>query len=265
MTGALTRNAMKERLREGGLAVGSWIQLTRSPAIVRVMAVNGLDFAFIDTEHSSLNWETVGDLCELARASGIVPIVRPYALDARLANRLLDIGAMGLMFHDVTSRDEVELALDAIRHPPRGHRGVTSGGPPTDYRTGDAQELHQAIEYATALVIQIESRLGVDHLDAILAGGGVDVVEVGRNDLSTSLGVAGQIRSETVLATLDEIIATCGRHGVAVGVNAVNPDDANDLLERGVRCLSMGSDRSLLAAAYRAVATLVREHEKGAP
>src|SRR5690242_1266624 len=111
MTGGPTRNAMKERLRDGGLAAGSWIQLTRSPAIARVMAASGLDFAFIDTEHSSLGWETVGDLCEMARAAGIAPIVRPYALDARLANRFLDIGAMGLMFHDVTSREEVELVL----------------------------------------------------------------------------------------------------------------------------------------------------------
>jgi 4-hydroxy-2-oxoheptanedioate aldolase len=253
-------NRTKERLAAGQLAAGSWIQLTRTPSIVRVMAAAGLDFAFIDTEHSSLDWETVGDLCEMARASGITPIVRPYVLDARLANRLLDIGAMGLMFHDVTARSEVELVLDAMRHPPRGHRGVTAGGAPTDYRTGDAATLHRLVEEASMLVIQIESRTGVDRLDEILAGGGVDVVEVGRNDLSASLGVPGEIRSETVLATLDRIVAVCGRHSVAVGVNAVSFEDADDLIARGIRCLSMGSDRSLLATAYRATAALISKH-----
>jgi 4-hydroxy-2-oxoheptanedioate aldolase len=255
----LTPNRTKERLAAGGLAAGSWIQLVRTPSIVRVMAAAGLDFAFIDTEHSSLDWETVGDLCEVARASGVTPIVRPYALDPRMANRLLDIGAMGLMFHDVTERGQVELVLDVIRHPPRGHRGVTAGAAPTDYLTGDAASLHQLVEDATLLVIQIESHDGVERLDAILTGGGVDVVEVGRNDLSASLGVPGQIRSGTVLDTLDRIVAVCDRHAVAVGVNAVSREDADDLLARGIRCLSMGSDRSLLAAAYRATASQVHD------
>jgi 2-keto-3-deoxy-L-rhamnonate aldolase RhmA len=254
-------NRTKERLAAGGLAAGSWIQLVRSPSIMRVMAAAGLDFAFIDTEHSSLDWETVGDLCEMARASGVTPIVRPYALDARLANRLLDIGAMGLMFHDVTARSEVDLVLDVMRHPPRGHRGVTAGGAPTDYRSGDAATLHLAVEEATMLVVQIESRTGVDRLDEILTGGGVDVVEIGRNDLSASFGTPGEIRSDAVLATIDRIVAECRRHSVAVGVNAVSFEDAADLLARGVRCLSMGSDRSLLAAAYRSTAGLVRELE----
>jgi 2-keto-3-deoxy-L-rhamnonate aldolase RhmA len=253
----MTPNRTKERLAAGGLAAGSWIQLVRSPALLRVMAAAGLDFAFIDTEHSSLDWETTGDLCEMARASGVTPIVRPYTLDPRVANRLLDIGAMGLMFHDVTERAQVELVLDVIRHPPRGHRGVTAGAAPTDYLTGDAAILHRAVEDATLLVIQIESREGAERLDEILTGGGVDVVEVGRNDLSASLGVPGGVRSEAVLETLDGIVAMCDRHAVAVGVNAVSREDAEDLLARGIRCLSMGSDRSLLSAAYRSTAQLV--------
>ena len=54
--------------------------------------------------------------------------------------------AMGLMFHDVTARSEVELVLDVMRYPPRGHRGVTAGAAPTDYRTGDAATLHRLVE-----------------------------------------------------------------------------------------------------------------------
>lgn len=254
-------NRTKAKLGAGGLAVGTWIQLTRTPALLRVMAASRIDFAFIDTEHSSLNWETIGDLCEVGRAAGVVPIVRPYELNSRMANRLLDIGAMGLMFHDVRSRAEVELILDVIRHPPRGHRGVTAGGAPTDYHTGDEGALQELVESQTMLVIQIESREGVDALEEVLTGGGVDVVEVGRNDLSASLGVPGQIRSEAVLETLDRIIAVCEAHGVAPGVNAVSADDANDLLDRGVRCLSLGSDRSLLAAAYRDAASLVASRQ----
>jgi 4-hydroxy-2-oxoheptanedioate aldolase len=225
------------------------------------MAANGLDFAFIDTEHSSLDWETVGDLCEMGRASGVTPIVRPYDLDPRLANRLLDIGAMGLMFHDVTRRSEVELILDAMRYPPRGHRGVTAGAAPTDYRTGDAAALQREVEAQTMLIIQVESEDGIARLNDTLTGGGVDVVEVGRNDLSASLGVPGELHSPTVLSALKEIVAVCREHDVSVGVNAVSRDDAEDLLARGIRCLSVGSDRSLLASSYRDIAALVRRDD----
>ncbi|MBU6422887.1 MAG: hypothetical protein KGQ88_02495, partial [Chloroflexi bacterium] len=236
----LTRNRAKEKLASGGYATGTWLQLVRTPSVVRLIAAAGFDMVFIDMEHSSFDWQTVGDMCELARAEGIAPIVRPYDRTGPLVNRVQDLGAMGLVFHDVTSRAEVDELLRIVRYPPDGHRGVSAGGPAVDYRTGDGKTLQAAVNAHTLLAIQVESAAGVDGLDGILRGGGVDLVEIGRADLSTSLGVPLQPRHQRVLDAVDRVVSVAVKHGVAVGVTAASPEDAEDLIRRGVRSLGYG-------------------------
>ncbi len=249
----LARNRAKETLAAGGYATGTWLQLVRSPSIVRLIAAAGFDMVFIDMEHSSFDWQTVGDMCEMARAEGITPVVRPYDRSGPVVNRVQDLGAMGLVFHDVTSRAEVDALLAIVRYPPEGHRGVSAGAAATDYRVGDGKALQAAVNAHTLLGIQIESAAGVDGLDGILRGGGVDLVEIGRNDLSTSLGVPLQARHPRVLEALDRVVSVATAHGVAVGVTAASPEDAKDLVDRGVRSLGYGIDKNVLGGAYRSM------------
>jgi 2-keto-3-deoxy-L-rhamnonate aldolase RhmA len=244
-------NHALQKLRAGERAYGTWVIQVRTPAVMRWIATAGFDFVFIDTEHSDFSWETVGTMCELARTSGLVPIVRPHEPNGQLANRLQDVGAMGLMFHDVTSRAQVEELLRWTRYPPAGVRGSTAQGPAMDYVSGDGAAIKRFLDENAMLVVQIESRAGLENVEEILAGGGVDVVEIGRGDLSTALGVPLELRHPTVLDAVDEIAAACHRHGVAVGVNCVSLEDAADMAGRGVRCLSFSNERRLLLDAYR--------------
>jgi 2-keto-3-deoxy-L-rhamnonate aldolase RhmA len=248
--GILENHALA-KLRSGGYAYGSWVHQVRTPALMRWIASAGFDFVFLDAEHSDLSWETIGTMCDMARASGLVPIVRPYERNGQLANRIQDIGAMGLMFHDVTSRAQVDEMLRWMRYPPRGVRGSSSHGAAMDYVTAPGAEIKSFIDENTMLVIQIESGEGIDNLDAILGGGGVDVVEIGRGDLSTSLGVPLEARHPAVLDAIDRIAETCRRHGVAVGVNSPTLEDAADMIRRGVRCVSFSNERRILLESYR--------------
>src|SRR5262245_11433581 len=100
-------NRLKQRLDDDGRAFGTCTMDARHQAIVRQIASAGFDFVVLEMEHSSLPWETIGDFCEMARASGITPVARPAELTRESTLRLLEIGAMGVMFHDVDDRDEV--------------------------------------------------------------------------------------------------------------------------------------------------------------
>lgn len=259
----ILENTALRKLRAGEFAYGTWVVQIRTPALMRWIASAGFDFVFIDTEHSDFSWETVGTMCDMARASRLVPIVRPYDLDGPLANRFQDIGAMGLMYHDVTSREQVERILRWMRYPPRGTRGSSSHGAAMDYVVGPGAEIKQFIDDNTILLIQIESRAGLENIDSILEGGGIDIVEIGRGDLSTALGVPLEVRHPSVLEAIDEIAAACRRHGVAVGVNCASLDDADDMIRRGVRCVSFSNERRLLLEAYRdAIGAIRRLAEK---
>ncbi|MGC4109325.1 MAG: aldolase/citrate lyase family protein [Nocardioides sp.] len=252
---------MKQTLADGGFTMGTWVMQSRSPAVIRLIANAGFDFVFIDTEHSDFSTETVHTFCDVARASDLVPIVRAYDTNAHLANRIQDLGAMGLMYHDVTSREQVDEILRAMTYPPAGYRGSTSWGAPMDYSTStDGAAIRAQVDDNAMLVVQIESAEGVANMDAILTGGGVDLVEVGRGDLSSSLGHPLQARHPEVMSALDDVIAVCDKHGVAVGVNAQSVEDATDLVDRGVRSIAFSNDRRILQLAYQEAITTVGAH-----
>ena len=62
-------------LRKGEYVFGTAI-LSPSCHWPKVVASTGLDFVFIDTEHTPLNRETVSNMCNIYKALNIAPIVR---------------------------------------------------------------------------------------------------------------------------------------------------------------------------------------------
>ena len=227
-------NRLKRQLADGGHAFGTWIMDARHMAVVRQIAQAGFDFVTLEMEHSSLSWQTIGDYCEMARAIGITPIVRPAELTRESTLRLLEIGAMGVMFHDVDDRNEVDEIRDWI------------------FRSKSLVRPDKARQAASgvALVIQIETLAGLEAIDEIVEGGGIDVIEVGRGDLATELGFPAQRNHPLVNAAIERIVAACNRHEIAVGVTCMNAEDVADVARRGVRCLSYSTDRYILEQTY---------------
>ena len=255
---AAPRNRVKQTLASGGTVLGTWVIGVRTPSITRMIAAAGFDFVFIDAQHSSFSWETIGDMCEMARASSLVPIVRPFEATAGMTNRLQDLGAMGVMFPDVTTPAEVVRINQWMRYPPMGTRGHISLGPPTDHKIGSGAEMQDAIDAQVLVIIQIESSVGVSAVDSILEAGHVDVVEIGCGDLSVSLGVPFETRHPDVLMSIDRIVSACDRHGVAAGVNCPSVEDAKKMMSRGIRCISFSTDRRILAKAYESAVSELR-------
>jgi 2-keto-3-deoxy-L-rhamnonate aldolase RhmA len=245
-------NTVKQRLAAGQIVYGTWVSTVRNPAIIRMISAAGFQAVFIDTEHGAFSLETISGLCEMSRACGLVPIVRSYDRNGHLVNRIQDIGAMGMIFPHVESRSEVDDVLHWMHYPPDGERGSTSVSAPADYAVVPGDVMKRFINDNMLLAVQIESRQAVDNLDSILDGGGIDLIEVGRNDLSTSLGVPLEFRHPSVLEAVDHVIATCRKHGIAVGTNCKSVDDAADMMKRGIQHIAYSSDRHILTGAYYA-------------
>ena len=237
------RNLAKRKLVEGGYAFGTWIIDSRHQSVIRQIAEAGLDFVYFDMEHSGLSWETIGDFCEMARACNLAPIVRPADLTRPGTLRLLEIGAMGVMFHDVDDRAEVE----EIRSWIMASKSML--------RQDKARQSANDV----SIVIQIETAKGLESVEEILAGGGIDVVEIGRGDLATELGHSAQRNHPSVNAAIDRIVAACNRNGAVASVTCFSQEDIEDMVRRGVRCLAYSADRYILDKVYReAYATLHR-------
>jgi 2-keto-3-deoxy-L-rhamnonate aldolase RhmA len=247
-------NRVRHDLAAGGYSLGVIHSFVDKPAVMRMIAAAGFDFVMIDLSHTSFSFAALGGLCDMARASGLIPIVRPYDRSPQVANRIQDVGAMGFMYPHVESRSEVDEILSVIKYPPLGHRGATGrGGPSTDYRKSgemSGTELKEFVNDNTLLAIQIESKEAVERIDELLEGGGVDVAEIGRNDLATSYGHPYEIRHPEVLEAVDRVIAAAVRHGVTPGAGCYSDEDAGDMVARGMRYLTYSNDRNILNDAY---------------
>jgi len=243
-------NTLKHTLASGGIALGTWVHFVRTPSIVRMIAAAGFDFVCIDMQHSGFSLETVGDMCDMARAAGLIPLVRVATLDGPSLNRIQDLGAMGLILPDIRDAAQIEDILPWLRYPPAGRRSATSSSAHTDYEAGPLPGLQRAVENSLLLIPQIESPEGLAQVDTIVATGAVDILDIGRGDLAFNLGASGNSRHAAVHDAVDVVVEAAMRHHIPIGTTYTTRDDAADMLSCGVRCLTFSSDRRILHTAY---------------
>lgn len=75
--------------------------------IVSIAVNAGYDSLFVDLEHTTLSLRDASQLCITALASGIPPFVRvPYQCGRGFVQRVLDMGAMGVIFPHIHSVGE---------------------------------------------------------------------------------------------------------------------------------------------------------------
>ncbi len=97
------------------------------------------------------------------------------------------------------------------------------------------------------VLVQIESRLGLQNVERIAAVEGIDGMFIGPGDLSAALGHVGDIKHPDVQQSVDEtirrIVATGKPAGILIGAEAL----ARHYIEPGCTFTAVGSDIGLLA------------------
>ncbi len=173
--------------------------------------------------------------------------------DVVTIKQVLDLGAQNILVPMVSSADEARRAVEAVRYPPRGKRGVGSALA----RSGRWNRVDGYLENADAhvsLFVQIETAAGVDAAAEIAAIDGVDGVFVGPSDLAASMGVLGQQTHPEVAAAVLRTFEAVAAAGKPVGVNAFDPAVADRYLAAGASFVLVGADVALLARGSEALA-----------
>jgi 2-dehydro-3-deoxyglucarate aldolase/4-hydroxy-2-oxoheptanedioate aldolase len=248
---------VKAALESGRIAIGSEASRIGSPELARIYAAAGFDFIFIDTEHTAFGMETVADMITVARLSDIVPIVRVANAEYHLVARALDAGAMGIIVPRLTTAEEVERVVSWMRYPPQGIRGVAMTPSQTDYEEMTATDFVESNKEAL-LVVQIERKKALDHLDEILSVEGLDVAALGWMDLSTDLGIPGEIEHPLLRRSMERVVESCESHGVASGMIAADIDILRYWASRGATFLSYSCDAMILKEAASSAISRLR-------
>jgi 2-keto-3-deoxy-L-rhamnonate aldolase RhmA len=244
--------ALRERIREGAELRGTFLNLG-SPLAAEALALSGFDWLLVDLEHGARGEETlIGQL--LAGAAHDVPVlVRVESAERIRVGHVLDLGASGVMFPRLDTPEEVRAAVAHLWYPPHGDRGVATYNRARRFG-GDLRD-SAAVNDEVVGIVQIESAGALANVASIAAIPGVDVLFVGPSDLSTSLGVPGQIDSPIFLEALDAVVAAAKSVNVAAGILTGDVDRVAELSQRGFSFVSVASDSALLRqAALRATA-----------
>jgi len=188
----MKENRVKRILREGGLALGTHVGGIADPQIVELIGLAGFDAAFIDMEHTTFDLHDVQLAVMAAERVGITPIVRTPGFDPAFILRLLDIGVQGIQVPHVSDAATARAAVNAVRYPPLGDRGMAAGSRAAEFGSIPLVEHMAQSNREILLACMIEDMAAVERIDEIAAVEGVDLLAVGPSDLSRSLGVSGQ-------------------------------------------------------------------------
>ena len=247
----MQKNSVKEKLRAGKTVYGTSLEDCLGSEMPLILAKAGLDFFFVDTEHSPADYSQLQAMCRTAHYSGITPLLRVTQNRPELITLALDNGAMGVIVPRVADVAGAREALDMMKFPPEGHRGFGLRTINTDVMQGPAAEEIAASNRETLAVLMIETTTALDQVEEIAKLPGLDVLFIGPYDLSLALGIIEQFDNPIFLKAVDRVVAACKAAGIAAGLQTGSMDLLLEARRRGVRFLIYNSEVGVLLSGYK--------------
>jgi 2-keto-3-deoxy-L-rhamnonate aldolase RhmA len=206
----------------------------------------GFDWTWIDCEHGSGSEADLIHQIQVARLGPAPAVVRVPANETSQFKRVLDLGAAGVMVPYINTADEARQAAQSMRYQPAGLRGVTSSSLASSFSL-DFDDYYARANDSLVSMIQIETGEAVANAERIAAVEGVDVLFVGPNDLSVSMGMAKQFKAPAFEDSLRAVVTACRKHGKAAGILAPTMDFLAMWKDMGYTVFIVGSDATNLA------------------
>ncbi len=251
--------SLKYRINNGETVYGLFNSIP-DPLMIEIIAASGYDFIVIDTEHVAINDETLAHLIRAAEAAHIVPIVRITSVIERDIIKVLDMGARGIIVPHVKNRDTVEKIVKLSRYYPCGLRSLNGGRMAKFGKTPLLDAMEIANEHIM-IIAMIEDIEGVMAIEDIAQVDGLDMVVEGAADLSQSLGIPWQTRSDKVTSHVQHVFEVAKANNKHFCALPREDDDIPQWRAQGVQTFILGDDRGKI---YRHFATtLTKSKQKG--
>jgi len=252
-------NTFKQALADKQPQIGLWLGLA-NPVSAEICAGGGFDWLVVDGEHAPNDIPGIlAQLQAIAAYPGVHAVARlPMGhghVGEMLIKQYLDIGAQTLLVPMVDTPQQAAAVVRAARYPQDdgkgGIRGM-AGGRAT--RWGRYPQYAKEANHQICLLVQAETQVALDNLDAIAATDGVDGVFIGPTDLAASLGHVGDPGHPQVQAAIEHAFKRIQKAGKAVGILSVDEVLAQKYLDMGATFVAVGVDHSLLARSASALA-----------
>ena len=244
------KNIAKDKFLTGELSLGVGIRQSRTVDIGKIMAASDYDWLFIDMEHNSMGVDVASQISVAAQDAGITPIVRVPDFAHHHATRVLDSGAMGIVFPHVDDAETARKLVSYCLYPPKGHRSMTGSLPQLNFEKLPIPEVAKIINESMLVVIMLESQKAIDNVEEIASVSGVDVILIGTNDLCMEMGIPGDYSNSKIKEAYSKVISACKKYNKTPGMGGVyNEELMSEYINMGMRFILAGSDLSFMMTA----------------
>lgn len=242
---------LKQRLKQGDTLNGCWLSLGSS-LTAEIVGQSGFDWVLIDLEHGAGTEKDVLVQLQALEHTGAGALVRVESAEPQRIHRVLDMGAEGIMCPKINTAEDAQKVVRGLHYPPHGNRGVAKMVRATNFAQ-NFDQYYQASRDAVLGVVQIETVEVLNHLDAVAAIDGVDVLFIGPADLSMELGIFGQFDHPRFQEALKETVNAAHKAGKSTGILFFNPNDYRKYHDLGIRLIACGADATFVADGARNV------------
>lgn len=228
---------IREKLRAGRPVFTVGLRF-HAPRLVEMLARSGADQIFLDAEHGPLAERECEEMIRAADLYDLPVSIRVPVNAPHVILRHLDIGASTIVVPHVTTREDAQRAVRAVKYPPAGERSFAPGRGAELLGLAPPEYVRRANE-ETVVVALFEDVTGLHEVEAICTTPGIDALAVGAYDLAASMGHPGQPWHDEVQAVVEQILRTCRAARVPFGTV---PRDRADLwrqIERGCQLISL--------------------------
>jgi len=242
--------------------VGTILQFP-CPEIVEMIKEAGYDYIIIDNEHSYATQEQTLQMLRAAECVGIPAMLRIPHIEENIVKTALDMGFSAIRAPTVSSVEDALCLIQYAKFPPDGKRGACPFVRANRFGGMDKAAFYEKANRDLVLAVNIEGEEGVRNMEEIIRLDGIDIINVGRVDLSVALGVPGQTNHPLVEQEVRRVSALCVKYGKYSGTYIERPEQAADYRDcPGITHFLTKTPESVLIDGYRTFFQQVTEHCK---
>ncbi len=245
----LRRNFLREKLESGETVIGTW-SVIPSPILSDVICSSGIDFFIVDFEHGPTSFETAQQIVITCESRFVSPVMRIGGVIPAEILRALEIGVHCLQVPNIENISQVNDLIKFCQYPPVGNKGFSPFTRAGGYSHDNSSALKN-VKSSVLFAIHIEGKEAVDNIDQILSVNEIDIIFIGKYDLSKSLGIPGLVddpRVDELVRYLVEKIVDAGKYP---GTIATNKDQLQSAVNLGVRYITFSVDCEVVLAGYK--------------
>lgn len=248
------QKTMKQRILDGETLLGTFVKLN-SPHLVEMLGFSGFDFIIVDGKHGAYSYGDMQDMVRVANGVSMNAIVRVPSISEESILHAGDMGAQGIQIPNAKTLEEIIFATEHMRYHPYGKMEFALTTRASMYTFCNSIDYIEYVNNELLSIIMIENLEMAGRIEEISQIPQIDVLFIGIENISQSIGKPGQTDDPEVLAIVRGITETAIKNGKHVGVYASTLDEAKMYASWGIQLITYSSEMLIIASKFKEVSS----------